>query len=126
MVAQDDAYASKDFIGGSPGADSVDKKISHGRPIGAPQFCYNGPKVGPPRLQFSFRHEWLRLTGGRSAASEAGPLHRPVRQIQMNGTSFHVRAWYSSYSLALAPQVLQGRSVRVYAQGLASAVNARA
>jgi len=62
MVAQDDAYGTKDFAGSRPCADSVDKQISHGSPIGAPQCCYDGPKVGPPRLQFSIRHEWLRLT----------------------------------------------------------------
>jgi hypothetical protein len=62
MVAQHDAYATKDLTGGRPCADSLDKQISHGRPIGAPQFCYDGPKVGPPHLHLSIRHEWLRLT----------------------------------------------------------------
>ena len=62
MVAEHDAYATKDFTGGSPCADSVDKQISHGRPIDTPQFCYDAPKVRPPRLQFSIRHEWLLLT----------------------------------------------------------------
>ncbi len=60
MVAQDDAYATKDFTGSRPCADGVDKQISHGSPIGAPQCCHDGPKVGPPGLQFSIRHEWLR------------------------------------------------------------------
>ena len=65
MVAQHNAYATKDFTGGRPCADSVDKQISHGRPISVPQFCNNGPKVGPPRLQFRIRHEWLRLDNVR-------------------------------------------------------------
>jgi hypothetical protein len=61
MVAQHDAYAAKDFTGAHPGANSGDKQISHVRPVGAPQFCYDGPKLGSP-LKFSIRHEGLRRT----------------------------------------------------------------
>lgn len=66
MVAQHDAYAIEDFTGGRPCADRIDNEIRHGRPIGAPQFRYDGPKLRPPRLQFSIRHERLRSSGIRN------------------------------------------------------------
>ena len=60
MVAQHDAYAAEDFTGGRPGADGVNQKISLGSAIDAPQLRHDGPEVGPPRLQFSVRHECPR------------------------------------------------------------------
>lgn len=59
MVAQHDAYTTEDFTGGRPCANSVDKQIGHRSAIGAPQFYDHGPKLGPPRLQFSVGHEWF-------------------------------------------------------------------
>jgi hypothetical protein len=72
MVPEHDAYAIKYLTGGCPCPDSLKKQISHYGPIDAPQFCYDGAKVGPPRLQFSVRHEWLRVTGRQRTPCAAG------------------------------------------------------
>jgi hypothetical protein len=57
MLPQHDPYPTQDFSGGRACADSIEKQISHGRPIDAPQVCYDDSKIGPPRLQLSVRHE---------------------------------------------------------------------
>ena len=59
MVAQHVVYTAKHFTGSRPGAYSVNKQISLGRSIGAPQCSSHNPEIWPPLMQFSIRHRSL-------------------------------------------------------------------